>query len=31
MGILYGRAGRFNTENAGFRPGQWEDDRFDGV
>ena len=22
MGILYGRAGRLNTKNAGFRPGQ---------
>jgi hypothetical protein len=25
MALLYGRAGRFNTKNAGFRPGQsWE-------
>jgi hypothetical protein len=23
MGLLYGRAGRLNTENGGFRPGQW--------
>ena len=22
MGLLYGRAGRLNTKNAGFRPGQ---------
>jgi hypothetical protein len=22
MGVLYGRAGRLNTKNAGFRPGQ---------
>jgi hypothetical protein len=22
MGFLYGRAGRLNTKNAGFRPGQ---------
>jgi hypothetical protein len=26
MGILYGRAGRLSTENAGFRPGQTDDD-----
>jgi hypothetical protein len=24
MGFLYGRAGRLNTKNAGFWPGQWE-------
>jgi hypothetical protein len=23
MGLLYGRAGRLNTKNGGFRPGQW--------
>jgi hypothetical protein len=23
MGLLYGRAGRVNTKNAGFRPGQY--------
>ena len=23
MGLLYGRAGRLTTKNAGFRPGQW--------
>jgi hypothetical protein len=23
VGLLYGRAGRLNTKNAGFRPGQW--------
>jgi hypothetical protein len=23
MGLLYGRAGRLNTKNADFRPGQW--------
>ena len=32
MGLLYGRAGRLNTENGGFRPGravvEW---RFDGA
>jgi hypothetical protein len=27
MGLLYGRAGRLNTKNAGFRPGQ-KIDRF---
>jgi hypothetical protein len=25
MGVLYGRAGRLNTKNAGFRPGQDDD------
>ena len=24
-GLLYGRAGRLNTKNAGFRPGQWKE------
>jgi hypothetical protein len=26
VGLLYGRAGRLNTENGGFRPGQWADE-----
>ena len=25
MGLLYGRAGRLNTKNGGFRPGQGDD------
>jgi hypothetical protein len=30
MAFLYGRGGRFNTKNGGFRPGQWIKFYFDG-
>jgi hypothetical protein len=29
MGLLYGRTGRANTKNAGFRPGQAHQSRFE--
>jgi hypothetical protein len=31
MGLLYGRAGRLNTKNAGCRPGQYADIADDSV